>query len=609
MTRATSVILSVFLSTSLAAAVITSSAGSRVRFTAPGPTAQIRVQILVGNGVALFDSAWKNGNVLEWRPGSLADGSYLCVVMVKDLEGNVVQKESSLTAREGEIVIDPAEGQEILLLHDGSNGEIVTTSGDLKFSFGDFLTGKEKERMRLTANGDLQIDGTIRASKGIVLPDGTIVASAEAVVARAPQLRAISPPAASSQRLTPRPTVTPAFQFVVNDTGVLVGTTNPAFRLDVKGEINTATQYDIGGSRFAHNYGTLNTFVGSGAGNFTTTGSNNTAMGLGVLNANTTGTANTGLGGSTLFSNTTGYDNLAAGTSALYANVDGYGNTAVGRSALFNNTQGQNNTATGVRALQSTTTGTDNTAMGRDALFSNSNGFYNTAVGSQALIGNTIGSNNVALGGFALANTTANSNTACGFDALLFNTTGSHNIGIGENGGRNLSTGDYNIDIGNSGAGGEAATIRIGDSNHTRTFVAGIYGSTTGFGDAAYVLVDSRGQLATNNSSRRFKFDINDMNTITDDLLKLRPVTFRYLAQGDGAQLQYGLIAEEVEKVYPEMVTHDREGQVQSVMYQFLAPMLLNEVQKQHREIEQQRSTIDALTRRLEALESRLAKN
>src|SRR5947207_14673123 len=143
MTRVICVFFALCLSVSLAAAVVTTSAaGPRVRFTSPGATAQIRVRVFFGSDVPLFDSAWKDGNVLDWPPGSLADGTYRCVVMVRDLQGEISEKESALIARGGEISIDERGGSEstiTLLAHDGTNGEIVTTSGDLKFSFGDFL--------------------------------------------------------------------------------------------------------------------------------------------------------------------------------------------------------------------------------------------------------------------------------------------------------------------------------------------------------------------------------------------------------------------------------------------------------------------------------------
>jgi hypothetical protein len=130
---------------------------------------------------------------------------------------------------------------------------------------------------------------------------------------------------------------------------------------------------------------------------------------------------------------------------------------------------------------------------------------------------------------------------------------------------------------------------------------------TTGATNAVAVLIDSNGQLGTTSSSRRVKFDIAGMGDGTDGLMRLRPVTFRYLAYGINAPLQYGLIAEEVAEVYPELVARNKDGEVETVMYQFLAPMLLNEVQKEHRRNEEQQKTIDRLEQRLQALEAQFA--
>jgi polyhydroxyalkanoate synthesis regulator phasin len=198
------------------------------------------------------------------------------------------------------------------------------------------------------------------------------------------------------------------------------------------------------------------------------------------------------------------------------------------------------------------------------------------------------------------------SNTASGYQALYGNTSGTGNIGIGYQAGYNLTSGNYNIDIANNGVAGESNTIRIGAPGlQDRTFIAGIAGVTTG-GGAVQVLVDPNGQLGIISSSRRYKFDIGDMNSTTDNLMRLRPVTFRYRAHGDNAPLQYGLIAEEVAEVYPELVTRNKDGEVEAVMYQFLAPMLLNEVQKQRRQIEQHEQRIGAQQKSIDELRSTL---
>jgi hypothetical protein len=208
-------------------------------------------------------------------------------------------------------------------------------------------------------------------------------------------------------------------------------------------------------------------------------------------------------------------------------------------------------------------------------------------------------------GGFA---TTGDSNSALGVQSLG-NATGSGNIGIGRNAGGNLTTGDNNIDIGHAGVAGESATIRIGtDGTQTRTFIAGIRGVQTASA-AVPVLVDSNGQLGTTSSSRRFKEDIADMDAASSTLMRLRPVTFHYKTDQNpsGHALQYGLIAEEVAEVYPGLVARSADDQVETVLYQFLPPMLLNEVQKLHRTIEAQAAEIEAQEAQIDRLAALLA--
>ncbi len=200
--------------------------------------------------------------------------------------------------------------------------------------------------------------------------------------------------------------------------------------------------------------------------------------------------------------------------------------------------------------------------------------------------------------------TSGSLNTAVGSGAL-FNATGINNIAIGVSAGFALTTGSDNIDIGNSvGVAGDTQTIRIGGGTQVHTFIAGIRGVTPA--NAVNVVIDPNGQLGVPTSSRRHKFDIASMGIATEGLMRLRPVTFRYLAHGENAPLQYGLIAEEVAEVYPELVARNKEGEVDAVMYQFLAPMLLNEVQKQHQVIEEQQSRLESQQSELDDLRSRL---
>ncbi len=281
-------------------------------------------------------------------------------------------------------------------------------------------------------------------------------------------------------------------------------------------------------------------------------------------------------------------------------------NTFLGANAGNFTMTGFFNTATGSNALSSNTSGSGNTGSGLNALYSNTTGFNNTATGSGALLGNTTGANNTAGGFNALyANTTGYRNTAIGSGALFNNTTGVLNIAIGDSAGLNLTTGNNNIDIGNLGAAAESNTIRIGtQGTQTNTFIAGISSVPLAF--SAPVAITSFGQLGVAVSSRRYKFDIGDMGNATEGLMRLRPVTFRYLAHGENAPLQYGLIAEEVAEVYPELVTRNKDGEVDAVMYQFLAPMLLNEVQKQHQTIDEQQKTIEELRTTLNSLRQEL---
>jgi trimeric autotransporter adhesin len=249
------------------------------------------------------------------------------------------------------------------------------------------------------------------------------------------------------------------------------------------------------------------------------------------------------------------------------------------------------NTSFGVGALPGNTTGRFNSGFGYNALDSNSSGSYNTATGDHALFFNTIGTENVADGHVALqANTTGSGNSAFGVEALIGNTTGSRNIALGYFAGRNLTTGDNNIDIGNSGVAGESSTIRIGDYNHTRTFVAGISGVAI---SGAGVLINASGQLGVAVSSARFKDEIKPMDKASEVIFSLKPVSFRYKNEIDHERLpQFGLVAEDVEKINPKLVVRDAEGKPFTVRYDAVNAMLLNEFLKEHRKVEEQNHKI-----------------
>jgi hypothetical protein len=341
----------------------------------------------------------------------------------------------------------------------------------------------------------------------------------------------------------------------------------------------------------ANTTGASNTAVGSGALSSNAAGSGNTAAGWGALEFNTTGQLNTATGTAALEISTTGNYNTANGAGALESSTTGNNNTGAGFSALVFNTTGSNNTATGATALESNTTGSYNTATGYNALSSSTTGIYNTADGVQALRFNTTGNSNSASGINALySNTTGGGNSALGFNSLFRNTSGSYNIAIGYSSGSNLTTGIGNIDIGNVGVAGEGLAIRIG-SVQTRAFLAGVRNAVAAGGVAVYVAAD--GQLGTNPSSRRFKQDIADMDKQSEAILALRPVSFHYKKELDPNSVpQFGLVAEEVEKVDPALVARDQDGKPYTVRYEAVNAMLLNEFLKEHRKVQEQQAAI-----------------
>jgi endosialidase-like protein len=352
-----------------------------------------------------------------------------------------------------------------------------------------------------------------------------------------------------------------------------------------------------------------NTFLGDFALISNTTGAFNTAIGSNTLLVNTIGSDNTATGFAALGSNTTGSANTATGFEALLSNTTGRNNTACGVEALVSNTTGRNNTACGVSALLSNTTGNGNTANGRAALQSNTTGDFNTATGNFALFSNSTGSENLAYGSGALfSNTTGNSNAAYGGDGLFGNTTGSFNVAVGFEAGSGLTTGDNNINIGAyvSGSAGESNTIRIGTQGvQNATYVAGIMGKTTPRGTP--VFINANGQLGTVQSSARFKEQIKPMDKASKAILALKPVIFHYKQELDpDGTPQFGLIAEDVEKVNPDLVARDSDGNVYTVRYDAVNAMLLNEFLKARRQIDAQQKQIDALTAGLQKVSAQL---
>ena len=372
--------------------------------------------------------------------------------------------------------------------------------------------------------------------------------------------------------------------------------------------------------------GTFNSAFGFSALKADTTGGSNTAVGAQALLHNNTGGYNTAVGENALVFNTSGSFNMALGQGALANNLIGNNNTAMGFQALNHNTV-DDNTAVGHSALFFNTTGTENTAVGFQALLSNTTGFVNAAYGSFALGSNTTGHRNTATGGAALPantigfrntgtgfasllnNSTGNLNTATGWSSLTNNSKGSFNIALGYKAGQNL-TGDNNIDVGNLGGAGEANTIRIGNQvagtddvgfphpAHTATYIAGIAGVNQGSPAAVYINTTT-GQLGTQApaSSLRFKHDIKAMDKTSDAILALKPVTFHYKSDTKNTP-QFGLIAEQVAKVNPDLVVRDEKGEIYSVRYDAVNAMLLNEFLKEHRKVQELKNDFQATVAR-----------
>jgi uncharacterized coiled-coil protein SlyX len=295
-------------------------------------------------------------------------------------------------------------------------------------------------------------------------------------------------------------------------------------------------------------------------------GLDNTALGFDALFSNTAGNFNTAVGFETLFHNTTGFENTAIGVNALISNTTGSSNTANGVNTLLFNTTGFQNAATGVQALFSNTTGFHNTADGFQALLRNTTGNHNTAAGDNALVHNTIGIFNTAIGAHALdSNVTGSSNAVLGFQAG-FNITGSGNVCIGQN---------------IEGLAGENNVTRIRNIGSTPQ------------ANGMVVTVGAGGKLGFQGSSRRYKDDIKPMDKISEELFALRPVSFRYKQEIDPARsLDFGLIAEDVATVNPDLVARDDEGKIVTVRYQAVYAMLLNEFLKAHSKVQEQEAVI-----------------
>ena len=298
---------------------------------------------------------------------------------------------------------------------------------------------------------------------------------------------------------------------------------------------------------------------------------------------------NTAEGTHALLDRTTGIYNTAVGLYSLLSLTTSSFNTGVGAGTLLNNI-GSENTATGAGALLSNTIGSQNTANGESAMFYNTTGGGNTATGFQALVNNTAGGNNTATGFQALRNsTTGTFNTATGVLALEHNTTGAENTALGSEAGRDQTTGSGNVYIGRAMVG------VAGESN--KTYIRNINTTTVSGGTADSVTVDmGTGLLGHATSSRRYKEEIHPMDQASEVLYQLKPVTFRYKKEIDQTHVRsFGLIAEEVVEVNPDLIVRNTAGSPEAVRYEAVNAMLLNEFLKEHRKVLEQEITITQL--------------
>jgi hypothetical protein len=333
--------------------------------------------------------------------------------------------------------------------------------------------------------------------------------------------------------------------------------------------------------------GVLNTRDGQSAMPFITTGIANSAFGAFSQFSVTTGSFNTAVGAGALDLNTAD-NNTATGAAALLLNTLGTGNTANGALALLSNKAGNDNSAFGQLALQSNTFGTFNTALGQGALATNTIGNFNTASGAGALFLNFIGVNNTATGYQALNDNSGGSlNTAVGSQALK-HSHGDQNVALGWNAGLNVTSANNVISIGSLG-------MNINDT----CWIQNIFGVTTQSAMVAQVLVSNDGQLGTLTSSRRFKHDIKPMDKASEAILALKPVTFHYNNDKTNTP-QFGLVAEDVAEVNPDLVVRDKNGDINTVRYDAVNAMLLNEFLKEHHKVAAQSDKLESQSRKVQ---------
>jgi len=400
-----------------------------------------------------------------------------------------------------------------------------------------------------------------------------------------------------------------------------VGTSGPTSKLTVTGTIESTS----GGIKFPD--GSIQ--ASAAALGATQSGITAVTAGMGLVGGGTTGTLSLALdqtftdgryalltGGNGLTGN-----QVVSGNVSVNGNVSATGGVSgnainsttqysIGGNAVLSASSSSQNVFLGLGAGNSNSNGISNVFSGFNSGYSSVSGNSDTFVGKASGYSTNSGYNNSFLGDSAgYSNTAGFDNTFLGFQAGYSNLVGQHNTYVGETAGYS-NTGDQNVYLGSgSGTGvtSESNTMRLGGSSITSTYMAGVAGANIGSSGVA-VMVDSTGKLGVTTSSRRFKDHIVNMGD-TSGLFRLRPVLFYYkpeIEQNVHRSVQYGLIAEEVAKVFPDLVVYDKEGKPYTVKYQYLTPMLLNEVKKQHSIISAQEKEIQTLQRQNEEIQERL---
>ncbi len=392
-----------------------------------------------------------------------------------------------------------------------------------------------------------------------------------------------------------------------------IGTTTPAFKLDVAGgSINTDSLYRISYIPVISVKGRGNFFAGKNAGS-STTGSSNTAAGDSSLYLNTSGYSNTAIGRQSLYFNTAGFSNTACGHFTLYANTTGSNNNAIGHLALSANNIGSNNVAVGNQALNANISGNSNTANGTIALALNTTGIANTGFGSAALHNNVTGSYNTALGFFAdvsFSNLTAATaigsyaNAHCS-NCLTLGDTGPYHAYVGINNPAPLT--DLHIIQYTDGGGDKLRGIRLQRSintNHWRTLIDPSNNYVFEYNDGLYTYINPTTGAYINPSDVRLKKDITPLESMLDKVMTLVPKKFHYKTNSADDPLLWGFIAQDVQKIFPEFVDVKEDGYL-GISYTNFSVVAIKAIQEQQQEIELLKKQNELLIKRMEILEKK----